>query len=650
MGESQTFSRRLHEITERRNILSEVERTQRELEQKRISLQQLKRKSLRERWLMDGVVPSPGAEMDNPLFQTESKIQQLEKELESLQMQLLRLENPMAVPPEAKTIQAPFVNGEKIQKEGGQTGGAKEVSTGQAKDSHGIIHEEQATKEDHTLGQDSGTGQAIPAENKANLELNVEHQDIEHQKVESADLNQEHEKLSPEHPVQNQTVQHLEKNQAHLDQEHTKKNQDGQDGILEYLTQGQQLENPNLQHLDRYLVTEVTMEHEKQNLEPGTIQHHTVQHLENTQEHQDQEKTEKNQDEHHGILEHIIQDQQNENPNLGHLDKYLVTEKTLEINPLENVSVQIQNQSTSDHSQNQTEAKLPTDIPQQKALESKTQTTDHVSELVHTKQDHSQEHVTTDQTQGQELFSSSSEPTEEESVSLAQDEKLDQHSESVSTVHEVHDGPSENQKPVITSEDQNHGYMSLSNAQNQDQGSALPEKDLEHTQKPDLSHEFESEASSLTGLISVSTLLSMEQNQESTEETSKSVALDELSDLLNTDMIKQSLLMSKSLEESPSLPLTEQIQETMCQSVFIPDLKKDQSDPEVMQKSSSSEPAPSTLPQSSSAEGNSSPESQPLLQKSQGTDSQQAQGGNTATPPEEDRRVKKKSCHCCVVM
>ncbi|NP_001095233.1 paralemmin-3 [Xenopus laevis] len=591
-----------------------------------MSLQQLKRKSLRDGWLMDGVVPSPGAEIDSPLFQTESKIQQLEKELESLQMQQLRLENPAAVQPEAKAIQTPFLNGEKIQQGGGQAGDAKEVTAGQANNTHGIIHEEQPTKED----QDMGTVLPIPAprgktvpkedENQANPELKV---DMEHQKVELVDLIQEC-------PVENQTVEHVEKNKPHLDQEHTEKNQDGQHGILEFLTQDQQLGNPNLQHLDRYLITEVT-----------------VKHFEKNQAHPGQEK---NQDEQHGILKYLTQDQQNENPNLGHLDQYLITEITLQSNPLENISVHDQTQSTSDQNM---ETKLPTDIPQQKESQSegKIQTKDQGPEFELLYKDHSHEKGTTDQTQHQELLPSSIEPKEENPK--AQDEKLDHHNESVSTVHEqkeVHDMDprqlSTHQKSLSISEDQNQGSVSLSDPQNQDQSLALPEKGLEETPQLNLSHEVQCEEPSLMEQISISLLQSMEQNQEGADQTPKSVALEELSELLSSDMIKQSVLLSKNLEESPSTASTEETQETMCQAVIIPDLKKENSDPEVVQESSSHEPMSSTIAQSSSAEGNSSPESRPLLQKSQGTDSQQ--GGNTATQQEERR--KKKTCQCCVVM
>ncbi|XP_073443458.1 paralemmin-3 isoform X2 [Dendrobates tinctorius] len=94
MGETQIYNQRLFGITEKRRLLGEVDRIERELELQKLKLQQLKRKSLRDRWLMDGLVPAPGAETENPLSETEDKIKQLEDELESLQVQLVYLEKP----------------------------------------------------------------------------------------------------------------------------------------------------------------------------------------------------------------------------------------------------------------------------------------------------------------------------------------------------------------------------------------------------------------------------------------------------------------------------------------------------------------------------------------------------------------------------
>ncbi|XP_068130291.1 paralemmin-3 isoform X2 [Hyperolius riggenbachi] len=112
MGETQLYSQRLHGINEKRRILSEVERIQRELDQQRIKLHQLKRKSLRDRWLMEGLLPSPGAETENPLGETENQIKTLEDELESLQLELVYLENP-----DLKNLKATKVQDTKVKKE-----------------------------------------------------------------------------------------------------------------------------------------------------------------------------------------------------------------------------------------------------------------------------------------------------------------------------------------------------------------------------------------------------------------------------------------------------------------------------------------------------------------------------------------------------
>ncbi|KAM8972514.1 paralemmin-3 [Pelodytes ibericus] len=94
MEETRIYNQRLHGITEKRRILTQMESVQRDLEQERLRLQQLKRKSLRDRWLMEGLATAPEAEMENPLTQAEGKIHELEQEFESLQSQLLHLENP----------------------------------------------------------------------------------------------------------------------------------------------------------------------------------------------------------------------------------------------------------------------------------------------------------------------------------------------------------------------------------------------------------------------------------------------------------------------------------------------------------------------------------------------------------------------------
>ncbi|XP_052365296.1 paralemmin-3-like isoform X2 [Oncorhynchus keta] len=54
MDEAEKYQQRLQAITEKRRLQEEQERAKREMEEERLRLQQLKRKSLRDQWLMDG--------------------------------------------------------------------------------------------------------------------------------------------------------------------------------------------------------------------------------------------------------------------------------------------------------------------------------------------------------------------------------------------------------------------------------------------------------------------------------------------------------------------------------------------------------------------------------------------------------------------
>ncbi|XP_066449820.1 paralemmin-3 [Eleutherodactylus coqui] len=161
MGETQIYSQRLHGITEKRRILGEVDYIQRELELQKVKLQQLKRKSLRDRWLMDGMVPAPGAETENPLSETEDKIKKLEDELEGLQLQLLYLENPeMKIQnlkkQQGSNLQEPIVNGDQSQ----QTSDLKAPTP----DEREIKNDIQVVKQEKNLqsnGEDEKQGEAV---------------------------------------------------------------------------------------------------------------------------------------------------------------------------------------------------------------------------------------------------------------------------------------------------------------------------------------------------------------------------------------------------------------------------------------------------------------------------------------------------------
>ncbi|KAK9407701.1 paralemmin-3 [Crotalus adamanteus] len=94
MAESSLFAQRLHAITERRRLQERILATRRELEEERLRVQRLKRKSLRERWLMEGTsMPADDKEHMSSLWEAESHVQDLEQNLSSLQSQMQHLDN-----------------------------------------------------------------------------------------------------------------------------------------------------------------------------------------------------------------------------------------------------------------------------------------------------------------------------------------------------------------------------------------------------------------------------------------------------------------------------------------------------------------------------------------------------------------------------
>ncbi|XP_034997030.2 paralemmin-3 isoform X1 [Zootoca vivipara] len=95
MAESSLFAQRLQAITERRRLQERILATRRELEEERLRAQRLKRKSLRDRWLMEGT-SSPTDDNDHlsSVWEAQNRIQELEKDLSSLQTQMQQLDNP----------------------------------------------------------------------------------------------------------------------------------------------------------------------------------------------------------------------------------------------------------------------------------------------------------------------------------------------------------------------------------------------------------------------------------------------------------------------------------------------------------------------------------------------------------------------------
>ncbi|TFK01356.1 prolactin-releasing peptide receptor-like [Platysternon megacephalum] len=94
MAESSLYTQRLEAIVGRRKVQERILRTRRELEEEKLRAQQLKRKSLRDRWLMEGSCLPPENDPTSPLWQTQSHIQELEQDLSSLQSQMQQLDNP----------------------------------------------------------------------------------------------------------------------------------------------------------------------------------------------------------------------------------------------------------------------------------------------------------------------------------------------------------------------------------------------------------------------------------------------------------------------------------------------------------------------------------------------------------------------------
>ncbi|XP_058493528.1 paralemmin 1a isoform X2 [Solea solea] len=119
---------RLQLITEKKKLQTEVENKRRQLEDDRRTLQYLKSKTLRERWLLDGA-PSAGPDQNQDqvqrqVEQDEAKTRSLEETISRLEQELVSLE----IEDECQTITLPVA-----------TGSVKEVR-GQGAP-HPIVHE-----------------------------------------------------------------------------------------------------------------------------------------------------------------------------------------------------------------------------------------------------------------------------------------------------------------------------------------------------------------------------------------------------------------------------------------------------------------------------------------------------------------------------
>ncbi|CAI9169711.1 unnamed protein product [Rangifer tarandus platyrhynchus] len=100
MAESSLYRQRLEVIAEKRRLQEEIRAARRELEEEKLRVERLKRKSLRERWLMDGAAQEPERPQDptsqdpqSPEDQAQARIQNLEDSLFTLQSQLQLLQS-----------------------------------------------------------------------------------------------------------------------------------------------------------------------------------------------------------------------------------------------------------------------------------------------------------------------------------------------------------------------------------------------------------------------------------------------------------------------------------------------------------------------------------------------------------------------------
>ncbi|XP_045667907.1 paralemmin-3 isoform X1 [Ursus americanus] len=100
MAESSLYRQRLEVIAEKRRLQEEIRAARRELEEEKLRVERLKRKSLRERWLMDGAAEGTERQEDStskdpqsPEGQAQARIRNLEDSLFTLQSQLQLLQS-----------------------------------------------------------------------------------------------------------------------------------------------------------------------------------------------------------------------------------------------------------------------------------------------------------------------------------------------------------------------------------------------------------------------------------------------------------------------------------------------------------------------------------------------------------------------------
>lgn len=86
MEEAKRYKERLQAIAGRQKLLADIQKLKQELDEERVSLQQLKRKSLRDRWLMEGTSPPTEEDiLSSPIGKAQTRVQQLEENIARLQ-------------------------------------------------------------------------------------------------------------------------------------------------------------------------------------------------------------------------------------------------------------------------------------------------------------------------------------------------------------------------------------------------------------------------------------------------------------------------------------------------------------------------------------------------------------------------------------
>ncbi|XP_029914751.1 paralemmin-3 [Myripristis murdjan] len=179
MDEAEKYQQRLQAIAEKRRLQEEQDRARREMEDEKLRLQQLKRKSLRDQWLMEGPPLSPTSSdaqsPRSPLWG--SQAQEIEKHIDKLQTESQRLAE------EEKKLKEQMEDGqteaENVAEAAAEVVQSGVVENGEEKTS-GSETTEDVVKENSSLQQDematvltNGGGEVETEDSHSALEENV---------------------------------------------------------------------------------------------------------------------------------------------------------------------------------------------------------------------------------------------------------------------------------------------------------------------------------------------------------------------------------------------------------------------------------------------------------------------------------------------